>query len=311
MPNQFEDKFEELKDALFEGITFGNMDIVFPRLEKLKEFADQSGVWEYRVNSREILMKIAYETDKLERCMAELIWLVGQWEMNKEEENLEDAMSTLEFLIEYLPSFPNVARQDIYAAIETLKKWFATTNREPHRLDWALLKTYRKLEEPELANQYLESLLEREKTTPFAFKNSGSCESCNRSRKIHYYASIGLLDKGIQAAQPFFEADIDYCMTSPRTGLAYLLDALLDGGRKAEIEQLIYPLILHMDSPFKAPVRIILPILRYYIEVGEKEKAQDLVDEYAPSVNDISDRFVIQRFWKLVEIGGLDIEIES
>jgi hypothetical protein len=45
--------------------------------------------------------------------------------------------------------------------------------------------------------------------------------------------------------------------------------------------------------------------------VGEKEKAQDLVDEYAPSVNDISDRFVIQRFWKLVEIGGLDIDIES
>ena len=92
MENKFAEQYLSLEDSLFDDFDLDNLEAVFPRMEKRKELADKSGVWKYRVDSRMMLIKMGYEFDYLERSMGELIWLVGQWEMNKEESDLEDAM---------------------------------------------------------------------------------------------------------------------------------------------------------------------------------------------------------------------------
>lgn len=303
MDNQFAEQYINLEDTILDDLDFDNLKEVFPRLEKQKELADKSGVWKYRVRSRRMIIKMGYEFDDLERSMGELIWLAGQWEMNKEDSDLEDAMILLERFIEFLPAFPNVAPNDIHQAIEILKEWFATTSRELHYLVWALFKTYSKLGDLTVAEEYKQQLLKLEAVTPFGFKSDHpSCETCLTCKKIHYYASIGLLQKAMEIAEPLLEDDVDPCLTSPRTGLSYLLDAYLDAGKLAEIEILLPTFTQHLDMPTKAPVRIVLPLLRYYIITKNQQEIDKIIDNYNPIIKDLADRWSAQKFLSLVNL---------
>jgi hypothetical protein len=301
MENKFADQYDEMEENILEGVDWKNVSSVTSRLDKLKEVADKSGLWKHKVRSRRTIILLCHELDVLEKMMGELIWLVGMWETNKEDAELEDSMILLERFIDYLPAFEHVNRADIYSAIDVLKDWFATTSREPHCLAWALFKTYKKLGDQQLAQQYLEELKTLEATNPFRFRNPFSgCESCKTARRLQYYASIGFLDKAIKIAEPLLEEDIDYCMTSPRTGLSDVLDALLDADRFADAKKLVPTIVSYIDLPFKAPLRLINPLLRYYLESNELEKAQAIIEEYTPKAHDLADRITANYFFDLV-----------
>jgi len=298
MKNKFEEEYLSKKERIYDGISVENTPAIIPRLKELKQLADKSEVWALRVEARRSMIKLSYEMDFLEQMMAELIWLVGQWEMNQEDAELEDGMILLERFIAYLPAFPKVARSDINKAIETLKAWFATTSREPQHLAWALFRTYKNLGEKAAAEKYRQQLIQLEQQNPFRFTDVlTSCSTCIQCIQIHYFVSLGRLDKAMELAQPLLEVDVQPCMTSPRTGLAILLDALLEAGRISDAKQLIPGLRMHIDIPYKAPLRVMVPLLRYYQEVGEQELAQDIIDRYASMAETLADRLTAERFY--------------
>lgn len=299
MENKFAEQYVAMQDSILDDVNLNDPSSIVNKLDKLKEISDKSKVWKHSVNSRRRIIFVCHELDLLEKMMVELLWLVGQWETNKEVADLEDSMLLLERFIAYLPAFPSVARADIYSAIEVLKDWFATTSRAPHYLSWALFKTYKNLNNQELAQQYRAELRNLEATDPLDFDNALSgCESCRTNKRIQYYASVGLLDKAISIAEPLLEDDADYCMTSPRTGLSGLLEALLDAGRLVDAQKLIPTIETFIDLPFKAPLRLINPLLKYFLEVNEVDKAQAIIDAYTPKAQNLADRIAADCFFE-------------
>ncbi len=298
-----EDLNEQLKaieDSLFEGLEIENMHLAFPRLEKYKQLADKAGNWEHRVSARKYIISLGYQCDRLELVMFELIWLAGQWHLNQEEWELRDTMSLLEQFIEHLPAFPNITIRDINAASEQLKSWFGTTYREEHYIHWALFKMNKTLGNHAETETHKSALLKLELDAPLELDTVSKCWACQKSRELHYYASMGLVDKALSEAQRFLTEPITACMTAPRTGLAHLLDALLDANRLDDAASVLPVLTQHLDIPTKAPMRVVLPLLRYHLDTGDKEASEKLIREYAQLAETLPDRYTALRFYRLL-----------
>ena len=77
----------------------------------------------------------------------------------------------------------------------------------------------------------------------------------------------------MEITEPLLEDDVGPCLTSPRTGLSYILDAYLDAGRVAEAGLVIPTLTQHLRMPTRAPLRIVTPLLRYYLETDNQVEA--------------------------------------
>jgi hypothetical protein len=294
------EKLNELENSLFDGLDFESLEQVIIRLEKYKELADQAKDWKHRVGARKYFILIGQLLDRLEMAMLEMTWLAGQWDQNREEVDLENAMSYLEDLVEYLPSFPNISRRDIEFALEKLEDWLNSNGREPHYLHWARFKTYKRLGDEAKAEQHKSKLIGVEREDPLVMIQSTSCDLCHKCRVIYYYTSIGLMDKALELARDYIANPIKPCMTGPRTGFAHLLDALLDAGRLEDAETLLPVLNQHLDHPTKAPVRIALPLLRYYLESKNDVEAEKMIAEYTPIADKIADRWTAMQFHKLV-----------
>jgi len=294
------DQLESVADSLLEGLQTETVHlIVFPRLEKYKVMADKAGNWKHRVHARSMIIALGYECDRLELAMAELIWLAGQWETNQEEWELRDAMRLLEQFIEYLPAFPNIALRDINAASESLQTWFETTFREKHYIHWALFKMNTTLGNLTEAEAHKTALLELEQDDALYLNSVSNCPECQKARVSHYYSSLGMVDKALNIAKKYLAKPITPCMTAPRTGLAYLLDALLELERLEDAVLLLPALTQHLDTPSKAPMRIVLPLLRYYLETEDREATEKIVQEYAPLAEKLPDRWTALKFYRL------------
>jgi hypothetical protein len=144
--------------------------------------------------------------------------------------------------------------------------------------------------------------MELEKELPFTHSFSAThCMFCYYTACLQYNFGLGMMEDVDYIIESFFddEDDPNVCMSSPRGGMAFLLDALLDEGKGDDpnAERAIALLHKTMDYPFKAPLRIVAPMLRYYLWKEDYEEAAALIDNNMHRAESATDTWHAWKFF--------------
>lgn len=303
MQKPFSDQqLQDMFDSIINDIEPDNLFQQLPRFEKYRDLADQTGSWYHRVQAREFIIKISYEFDYIEKSLIELFWLIGQRENNPDISELNNVLVLLERYIEFIPGYPNINREQMLRVADYLDRHFDELKRDVRFKYWALYKTYRKAGEKELAEKQKQRLLETNLTD---FSNiidqDEECRTCNQSKVVSLYASLGLFEEAFQLAEEFLHPDYPPCLTAPRNGLSQLLHYLLESGREQDATPFLPTLERYLDYPSKARISIALPLIRYYLEMGDLNKAGHLLQTYQIKVAHSGDQLIRHEFQELME----------
>ncbi|MFZ4428431.1 MAG: hypothetical protein ACOYOO_14835 [Saprospiraceae bacterium] len=92
---------------------------------------------------------------------------------------------------------------------------------------------------------------------------------------------------------------MEKCTTAPRIGLINLIDVLVDAGMASceEAARAMSILENYLDFPFKASLRVIVPVLRYYLANGHLDDAARIIRRYLPVLDKTSDTWNARRFY--------------
>lgn len=298
MDNNITDYKSFLRDV-FDGDTCSNMERAIPRLRLHRDAADAANDMEYSVEIRKVMLMILHHVDGLDEMMIELLWLAGKWEQNQEDTHLSSGMEYVLRFFHYLPDYPGVSRDDINAMVEIIRGWSGWGNRSGRHFDLNLCKMYNRMGEYKLAAELLDVMREREVTEPL--RRGDGCRVCEIGRMMEYYTMLGLLDNAMLEARKLLSMRVNGCFSGPRVGLITLLDALLDNNRQEELAELTPFYVKHLHVPTRAPLRAMLPLIRYKIGQGELPEAQELVDESTRLTGIRKDKRAADRFRALKE----------
>jgi tetratricopeptide (TPR) repeat protein len=303
MEKPFSDKqLQDLFDSIINDIEPDNLLQLLPRFEKYRDLADQAGSWFHRVQAREFIIKISHEFDYNEKALIELFWLIGQRENHPNISEVNNVLVLLERYIEFIPGYPNIIREQILSVADYLDRQFDPLKRDVRFKYWALYKTYIKAGEKELAEQQKQRLLETDLTDfSLVIDHDGECRTCNQSKIVSLYASLGLFDEALKLAEEFLQPDYTPCLTAPRNGLSQLFHYLLESGSVKEATPFLSTLERYLDYPSKARISVALPLIRYYLEVGDLIKAGHLLQSYQLKVANSGDQLIRHEFQELIE----------
>lgn len=290
---------DSIEESLLNGADLDSPHQIFHKIDAFKALADAEKSLKHQVSARCYNIRLGFETDRLELAIADIIWIAGKWDSQRDNTHLDSEMEYLERLVEYLPLFPKISVEHIEGVLNLLGEWLQSRQRSPHFLEWAKFKTYQKLGKIDAAEKHKAALLALEAEQPVDIRSISSCTSCSHSQLVYYYTSLGLHDKAIEKAAPLLCGDVSACLTSPRAGLAYLIDMLVDIGSASgdDAAQAMTAIASHLDSPAKAPLRVIVPLLRYHLATGNLEAAGSIVQRYLPELEENGDVWNARRFY--------------
>jgi len=294
-----EPDYKSYLSNIFDEDTCANMEQAISRLRLCRDAADAENDLEYSVEIRVSMVFILHHLDGLEEMMLELLWMAGKWEQNQDDKHLNDAMTHVLRFFHYLPEYPGVSRDDMFAMTEIVRGWSGWGHRSRRDFDLSMYKMYDRMGEYRLAAELLEVMKEQEVSDPL--RRGDGCRVCEIGRMIEYYAVLGLLDNAMLEARKLLTMSVRGCFSGPRIGLTVLLDALLDGNRTNEFAELMPFYVRHLHVPTRAPLRAMLPLIRYRIRQREFPEAQVLVDESVGLPGIRKDRKAAERFRLLQE----------
>ena len=294
-----EKDLDSMEESLLNGVDMDSLHQIFHKIDAFRAMADTEGSLKHQVSARRYNIRIGFETDRLEHVIADVIWIAGKWDSQRDHASLDDEMEHLERLVECLPLFPKISVEHIERVLNLLGEWLQSRQRSPHFLEWAKFKTYQKLGKTEAAEKHKAALLALEAEQPADILATSDCTSCGHSQLLYYYTSLGLYDKAIEKAAPLLSGDVSPCLTSPRVGLAYLIDMLVDRGDASgdDAAQAMAAIANHVDFPAKAPLRVIVPLLRYHLATGNLEAAGGILQRYLPELDENGDIWNARRFY--------------
>ena len=290
---------DSIEASLWNGDDLEDSHQIFHKIDAFKALADAEKSLKHQISARCYNIRLGFETDRLELAIADVIWIAGKWDTQRDHAGLDEEMEYLERLVEYLPLFPKISVEHIEGVLNLLGEWMQSQQRSPHFLEWAKFKTYQKLGKTDAAEKHKAALLALEAAQPVDIRSISSCTSCGQSQLVYYYTSLGLHDKAIEKAAPLLCGDVSACLTSPRVGLAYLIDMLVDRGSASgdDAAQAMTAIANHLDSPAKAPLRVIVPVLRYHLATGNLEAAAGILQRYLPELDENGDIWNARRFY--------------
>lgn len=299
---QIESTLQNMWGTFLEKLTQESPEEAFLFLEHCKTLADKTGIWKHRVEARLITLKTGPDLDLLDQTMADLVWIAGQWEMHPDNTDLSKGMWAVQRNVEYLAGFPDVQPAQVEMVLRTLEQWAKTEKDSPHYLQLAQFRTYQKLGMPETAETYKAALLDLEAREPFSADAHWSCRGCAETDELFYYTSLGMTGKALDRVARYLDGGQEppKCFTAPRAGMACLVDALVDAGQGAghEAAQAAAVLLSYLDFPFKAPLRMVVPLLRYYMVRQELDAAEQLIRAYLPIAQKTRDTWSARRFYQ-------------
>lgn len=266
-----------LEYSFEDGLT--DIDRSISRLVQCRDAADAENDLTYGVEIRDILVRMLYESDRLDDMMIELLWFAGKWEQNQEDISLSDGMQHFQRFCYLLPDFEGVDREAIFAAVEVLRSWAGAKSESDtgRNLHFALYRLYSRMEEHALAAGAFSVLKEAEKKGRHRF--GYGCKTCESGRIIEYYSILGMLDEAMREARELLSRETHECASGPRFGLMYLLEALLDANRMEEVAELISFYTDSVNMPTRAPLRAVIPLIRYHILQGNLNDARKLAED--------------------------------
>lgn len=294
-----EPDYKSYLSNIFDEDTCANMEQAISRLRLHRDAADAANDLKYSVEIREVMLMVLHHVDGLDEMMIELLWLAGKWEQNQEDIHLNGGMEYVLRFFYYLPDYPGVSRDDIFAMAEIIRGWSGWGNRSRRHFDLNLYKMYDRMGEYQLAAELLDVMREREVVEPL--QRGDGCRVCEIGRMMEYYTMLGLLDNAMLEARKLLSMKVNGCFSGPRVGLITLLDALLDHNRQKELAELIPFYVEHLHVPTRAPLRAMLPLIRYKIGQGDLPEAQELVRESTKLTGIRKDKTAADRFRALQE----------
>lgn len=298
------EKKEETKFtiALGKWVEENGLDSIFQFMEDYKEIADAENSWEERTEVREFSAMFAYEAGNFKLLMPELIWIIGHWELHPHEKELSGSMKCVELYVEEMTNFPEVSIEQIEMVLDTLQRWLKTENHGVQRYHWAAFCTYLKMGRLDIAEKHKAVLLDLEQQQPFPelFKEF-SCKKCSTVKIMKYNLLMGKTDEVIQTGKALRGSEMHTpCMSAPRGGLAYLLEAMVGAGRahEEEAEFAIGQLIFSRNFPLKAPLRIVVPMIEYYVAVEKFDDAASYIRQYLQVAETTSELWYARKFYE-------------
>lgn len=295
--------YENYLDFSFDD-GFNDMDRSISRLMQCRDAADADNDLMYSVEIRDILIRMLYESDRLEDMMIELLWIAGKWEQNQENMSLSDGMQHFQRFCHLLPDFEGIDREGIFAAVEILHRWAGSESGAGRNLHFALYRLYSRMEEHTLAAGAFSVLEEAEKKGRHRF--GYACEICESGRVIEYYSILGMLDEAMREARELLSRKTHYCASGPRFGLMYLLEALFDANRIEEVDELISFYKDSINIPTRAPLRAVIPLIRHHISQGNLNDARKLAEDSSRLRGVQKDRQAAAKFRLVQEQLGLN-----
>ena len=293
------ENLDAVEESLLKGLDLETLPEVFSRIENFKTLADAAGNMKHQVSARSYSILFGLENDRLDHAVADAIWIAGQWDMQRDNTYLCDEMESVNKTVEYFPLFPKISVEQIEMVLGILGEWLQTKQRSPHFLEWAKFKTYQKLGKTDLAEKHKAALLALEAEAPVDLLEMYSCKGCRESMSVCYYSSLGLPHKAIEKASWLLSEDMEKCTMAPRIGLINLIDVLVDAGMASceEAARAMTILENYLDFPFKATLRVIVPVLRYYLATGQLDDAARMIRRYLPMLDKTCDTWNARRFY--------------
>lgn len=297
--------YENYLDYSFDdGLT--DIDRSISRLMHCRDAADAHNDLTYCIEIRDILIRMLYESDRLEDMMIELLWIAGKWEQNQEAISLSDGMQHFQRFCHLLPDFEGIDKEGVFAAVEVLRSWAGSESESDagRNLHFALYRLYSRMGEHALAAEAFSVLEEAEKKGRHMF--GYLCHTCESGRVIEYYSILGMLDEAMREARELLSRKTHGCASGPRFGLMYLLEALLDANRMEEVSELISFYTDSINTPTRAPLRAMIPLIRYHILQGNLSDARKLAEDSAGLRGVQKDRQAAAKFRLIQEQLGLN-----
>ena len=106
-------------------------------------------------------------------------------------------------------------------------------------------------------------------------------------------------NKTLEKAAPYLDGEVLPGLTSPRTGLSSLLAGPLKSEQLAEAKKWLPIIEEHLHSPAKAPLRLALPVMKYYLAVKDHRRLEALMGQCEDAVANMADRSAAGQFLEM------------
>jgi hypothetical protein len=270
-------------------------------LDEYKATIDNTEDWANRWEARSCGTILAFECGRIDYLMVDLIWMLANWEINPTHGNSLEHLTQCERFIDELANCEEVSIAQAKMVLDSLERWAREVNYPANNILYAKMRMYQRMGMTEIALQCKASLLALEATLPVVFKfNSTDCNGCHYTRKMRYYTDLGMLEAALRLGEELFDGEASIsCYTAPRGGAAYLLDALLEAGLGDHpmAVRAQDALLKKIDYPFPAPLRVMVPLLRYALWKEDYKEAAAMINNNMYRAESASDTWHAWRFF--------------
>ncbi len=275
---------------------------IFKFLEEYKSIIDNTEDWVNRWEVRSYAALLAFEDGRMDYLMVNLIWMAAHWESNPIRKNALKHLSRFERYIDVVANFEEVSDEQAELLLDTFERWSKAVNYPENNLLYAKMRMYQRRGKGEPASTYKEALLALEAKAPSAPDfTKDDCDGCYYTRILQYYTDLGMTEAALKAGAALFDGgEENYCYSSPRSGAAYLLDGLIDAEMgdhpmAARAEALLRH---HFNDPFPAPLRVVVPLLRFALWKGDWGAAATLITSHMRHAETATDTWYAWKFFE-------------
>lgn len=181
-----------------------------------------------------------------------------------------------QFTAEAMPlllELPDFSRKDMEKLVAPIYERNKEDEERRRMLDAFLLVSYRSIGMYEEAEEKVAAL--RTSREP-VFQTE--CPGCEHGLQVVVYVHMGDLAEALELAEPIFDGSISPCLRSPRMPAAALLDHYLQVDDLGTAERYAHILEERIDYPLDGGIRLVNPLLEYYVRTGDYLEALEWVN---------------------------------
>ncbi|WP_082281172.1 hypothetical protein [Leptospira kirschneri] len=284
---------EDLFPVLWDVESMKNDFSKCPLLEEIIRLADLRKNKELGFEARLVLVKAGIFSGAIDKALVSFSWCLSQVDQNPEQFNEEDLLWKYKWIVENLPVFPQIKKEQILEMLEDLEKRYEKNGESKHpvlKLKRSISMMMGNIEE---SKKYHEML----KQTPKGYLSD--CAACMQDSEVFYAVHLGQDELALEKAQPILSGKLR-CAEVPHLTYGTLLLPLLRLNQPEEAARL-HKIGYKLVSNSTGLLGTISNHLLFLGITGEIAKAIQLLEKHFTSAFGASDRNHRFEFYRAVK----------
>lgn len=223
----------EFEDLLEEAMDLPDSPAKIDLLERAIRLADSAGDMEQGYEARSMLVNTASFSGYPMKALVAFSWQLGQYDKHSElfEYDLHSLLWSYKWILDDLPSFPDIQLGQIYNLLEDFKLRIKKAGHTERTYEYYHFRVAMLTGELEQAGEYLD------KWRPVDRDSLSNCQACEQDVLVEYYFMLGDDERALAEAKSIMSGHMS-CAEVPHVTNPKLLMPLYRTGRRDEAAKL-------------------------------------------------------------------------